>query len=72
VNTDKLRERIRELTEQRDQFIQQANGQIAAFNGAIGELERLIESLTADEPDDETAILNGGGAKIRGVKKELA
>jgi hypothetical protein len=67
VNSNKLRERIRELTEQRDGFVQQANAQIAAINGAIGELERLLEALIADEPDDEAAILNGGK-----VKKELA
>jgi hypothetical protein len=66
MNTDKLRERIKELTEQRDNFIQQANGQIAAFNGAIGELERLIESL-GGEPDTAAVESNGGKAQ-----KELA
>jgi hypothetical protein len=70
MNTEKLRERIRELTEQRDGFVQQANAQIAAMNGAIGELERLIELLDV-EPD--TAAVNSAvpSANGRKVKKEL-
>jgi hypothetical protein len=70
VNAHNLRERINELTAQRDGFIQQANGQIAAFNGAIGELERLIESLAEDKPDDEAAVILNGGKRHK--EKEAA
>ena len=34
--------RIAELTAQRDKFLAEANQQLAALNGAIAELERLI------------------------------
>lgn len=39
---DTIERRIAELKEQRDQFVQQANQQVAALNGAIQELERLL------------------------------
>jgi hypothetical protein len=48
---EQLKERREELIAQRERFIQEANGQIGAFNGAIAELERLIQ-LLADEADD--------------------
>lgn len=35
-------ERIKQLEEERDHFVIQANQQIAAYNGAIGELQRTI------------------------------
>lgn len=42
---DKLAARIAELKEQRDQFLAQANAELAAYAGRIAELERLLEEL---------------------------
>ena len=38
----KIKARIEELKAQRDKFLAEANQQLAAFNGAIGELERMV------------------------------
>ena len=38
----KIKTRIEELKAQRDKFLAEANQQLAALNGAIAELERLI------------------------------
>lgn len=44
---DVVKERIAALEKERDNFVLQANNQVAAYNGAIGELKRLIEPETA-------------------------
>ena len=46
----KIKARIAELTAQRDKFLAEANQQLAAFNGAIGELERLIAPPATSAP----------------------
>lgn len=38
-----VQRRIQEIEAERDQFVQQANQQVAAFQGAINELRRLIQ-----------------------------
>ena len=43
IKEQKIRERITELEKERDGFVLEANKQVAAYNGAIGELKRLIE-----------------------------
>ena len=40
---EEVKERLTALEKERDSFVAQANQQIAAYNGAIGELRRLIE-----------------------------
>ena len=40
---DEIKERIVILEKEREIFVLQANNQIAAYNGAIAELHRLIE-----------------------------
>ena len=48
---ERIRKEIANLTAQRDQYIVQANLQVAAFNGAIQALEGLLEP--EPEPDPE-------------------
>jgi len=48
---NELQARIEQLTKERDEFIVQANAKIAAINGGIAELERLIKEI--DEPADD-------------------
>lgn len=50
---EQLAARIAELTQQRQQFVEQANQQLAATNGAIAELERLLKSQI-EQPEKET------------------
>jgi len=40
---EEVKARIEALEKERDAFIMQANRQISAYDGAIGELRRLIE-----------------------------
>lgn len=49
--TDAIQRRIDELKAARDEFLQQANREIAAMNGALAELERLAGQL-AEEPGE--------------------
>lgn len=39
---ERIQKRLEELTAARDTYVSQANQQIAAFNGAIGELTALL------------------------------
>ena len=50
---ERLKARIAELTKNRDEFVAQANQQIAAMNGGIAELEFLLESEAEGEPGAE-------------------
>ncbi len=43
INETKIKERIAAIEKERDDFIKGANMQIAAYNGALGELRKLIE-----------------------------
>lgn len=38
----KIEERKSELIKEREQFLKEANERLSAYNGAIGELERLL------------------------------
>ena len=51
----RIRERIAELTRQREQVVAAANQQIAALSGAIKELEALVkvESETDEQKQEE-------------------
>lgn len=51
-----LTERLTALREERARFVEQANQQVAAYNGAEAELQRLITQLQATEaePSAET------------------
>jgi len=52
---DKIEQRIELLKQERDNFIKNANTQIAAYNGAIAELERLLtddDSPVNDAPKE--------------------
>lgn len=51
---DKITKRIEELTQARDKFITQANTEVAAMNAAIGELKKLLDPETAEEPTTES------------------
>ena len=52
---ERIKARIEELTKQRDRFVQEANQQVAAANGAIGELEALLQPEPEAEKEDECA-----------------
>lgn len=43
INEESIQARIDLLKEQRQQFVTQANTQVAAFDGAIAELELLLK-----------------------------
>lgn len=45
---EKIRNRIKELTERRDEIVKDANQAIASLNTAIAELEALLKP---DEPE---------------------
>ena len=49
---DKVKARIAELTKTRDEFVQQANQQIAAMNGGIAELNQLLKP-EAEAPEEQ-------------------
>ena len=51
---DELKARIEKLEAEKANFIRQADAQIAAINGGISELKRLIEKLEADTGEDDT------------------
>ena len=44
IELEEIKARIVELEKERETFLSQANQQIAAYNGAIAELKRMIES----------------------------
>ena len=46
---DRIKARIEELTKQRDQFVIQANQELAALSRAISELEALLKPDTPKE-----------------------
>ena len=50
--------RIAELEREREQFVAQANQQVAAYNAGIGELKRLLAPVAAPE---ETPMLSPNG-----------
>lgn len=43
MDDERIQRRIAELKEQREDFVRQANQQIAALNGAISALEELLK-----------------------------
>jgi hypothetical protein len=47
---EKVQARIEQLEKELDQFVVQANQQVAAYNAAIAELKKL---LAPPDPDDE-------------------
>jgi hypothetical protein len=51
VTEERIRARLAELQAQREQYLQQANLQIAALDGAIQALQGLLEP--EPEPDPE-------------------
>lgn len=55
----RIEERVNLLIRERDQLIAQAERQVAAYNGAINELERLLKEL-ADDKDNGLNRINGG------------
>ena len=48
MTEQEIKARLEELKAQRDKFLNEANQQLAAFNGAIAELERLVAPV--EEP----------------------
>jgi hypothetical protein len=54
----KIRERIEQLKQQRAAFVEQANRQLVAFDGAIQALEGLLV-------EDESGDVDGAMAKER-------
>ena len=49
----KIKERIKQLKIERDSFMEQANKQLAYLNGAIEEMEKLLNPL-GEEKDGDT------------------
>jgi hypothetical protein len=52
---ERIEKRISELTAARDTFVSNANQQIAGFNGAIGELQALLEPKQENESPADKA-----------------
>lgn len=50
INEEAIRQRIAQITKERDNYIQNANRQIAAYDGAIQALRSL---LPQDSPENE-------------------
>lgn len=48
----RIRERIAELTREREQLVTQANQQLAALSGAIKELEALVAEADTDDKQE--------------------
>ena len=48
MTEDKIRARIAELTQRRDEFVAQANREVQTINAIIAELQTII----GDEPDE--------------------
>ncbi len=55
---ERIRERIAEMEKERDEFVQRANQSVAAYNGGIAELKRLLEPPKPGATDEQS-----GGAK---------
>jgi hypothetical protein len=55
LTPESIQERIKDLIEQRDKFIQEANQQIAFYNGSIQVLDGLLSDNGQDEPVKKTA-----------------
>ena len=53
MTEERIKARIEALKAQRDKLIQDANQQIAAHNGAIGELEALLQPEPEAEKEAE-------------------
>jgi hypothetical protein len=51
VTEERIRARVAELKAEREQYLQQANLQIAALDGAIQVLEGLLEPEPEPEPE---------------------
>ena len=49
ITEEALLERIKELVEERDNYVQQANSQVAAYNGAIQALRDLLNPPKEEE-----------------------
>ncbi len=49
---ERIAERIALLEAERKKFIEEANQKLAAYEGAIGELKRLIEVAVASDGHD--------------------
>ena len=49
INQERIEQRIAELEQKRDQFLADANRQLAAINAAIGELRALLDDGEEEE-----------------------
>jgi len=49
VTEERIQRRIAELRAERDKYLQQANAQLATYNGAIAALEELLQPEPASE-----------------------
>ncbi len=47
----RIKDRIATLIQQRDNFVSEANREIAALSGAIGELEKLLKPEAEATPE---------------------
>jgi hypothetical protein len=57
---EQIEKRLAELKAARDLFVAEANQRIAAFNGAIGELEALLKAEEAEGSEGEGATAETG------------
>lgn len=54
IHTALIRARIQKIEQERDRFVQEANRQIAAFNGAIQALTALLAPEPEPAPENKT------------------
>lgn len=53
IDPDKIKARLAELTAQRQTYMNEANRQLAYFDGAIVELQRLIQPPQPTTPEEK-------------------
>lgn len=49
MDIEKLKARLTELIKERDDYVQQANREVAFFNGRIAEIEQIINDMQQTE-----------------------
>jgi len=58
ILVEEIKERIAGLEKERENFVIEANKEIAAYNGAIMELKRLIDPKVDKAKSPETVVEN--------------
>lgn len=63
MTEERIKKRIEELTAARDKFVAEAQQQIAAYNGAIGELGELLKPVPPAPVAEPGQAVEGAGGE---------